>query len=196
MHIGARIRWLRLKSKLTQQQVADALGIDRSMLSRYEKGIYRLDAQLIVPLAQLYGVQPNDLFDLPPNADVSLTEVRVLGRVAANRLRLADQETEGLELVPSELTKGGDHYYLRVSGDCMAPDIPDGSFALVRSQPDVEDGERAVVIVGDEDGTLKRVHRMDGMILLKADNPSTKPILVPTSSVRILGKVVAVTTKL
>jgi repressor LexA len=197
MGIGDRIRQFRLARELTQEQVAQALGVDRSMVARYERGTYRVKDQLILPLANILGVQPNDLFgDLPTNAQVGLTEVRVLGHVAADKLSLAEQDVEGFELVPSEMVRGGDYYCLRVEGDCMAPQIPDGSFALVREQPDVEDGEPAVVCVGSEEGTLKRVYRMQGdTVLLKADNPSIPPILVNASEVRVKGKVTAVISK-
>lgn len=50
------IRRLRRENGLTQQQVADHLGIDRSTYAYYESGRTRLNVDVLVSLAHFYKV--------------------------------------------------------------------------------------------------------------------------------------------
>jgi len=51
------IRTLRKERGLTQQQLADHLGIDRSTYAYYEGGRTRLNIDVVVELAQFYQVR-------------------------------------------------------------------------------------------------------------------------------------------
>ncbi len=53
--VGKQLEGLRTKSKLTQQQVANYLGIDQSLVSRYEKGERPLSSVQLESLANLFG---------------------------------------------------------------------------------------------------------------------------------------------
>lgn len=64
----------------------------------------------------------------------------------------------------------------------------------IRKQPDVEEGEiAAVVINGDNEATLKRVKRQNGLTMLIPDNTDYKPYIITESNpATILGKAVKV----
>ena len=51
-----RIRDLREDNDLTQQKVADAIGITQRKYSYLETGVQQLTADILVRLADLYGV--------------------------------------------------------------------------------------------------------------------------------------------
>jgi repressor LexA len=65
---------------------------------------------------------------------------------------------------------------------------------MIRKQPDVEEGEiAAVVINGDNEATLKRVKRQNGLTMLIPDNTDYKPYIITESNpATILGKAVKV----
>ncbi|HAP8297959.1 TPA: hypothetical protein IV001_002285, partial [Enterococcus faecium] len=65
---------------------------------------------------------------------------------------------------------------------------------MIRKQPDVEEGEiAAVVISGDNEATLKRVKRQNGLTMLIPDNTDYKPYIITESNPdTILGKAVKV----
>lgn len=54
----------------------------------------------------------------------------------------------------------------------MEPRISSGDLALVHSQPDVESGDLAVVLVDGEEGTLKKVLKKEGAVILQPFNPA------------------------
>ena len=71
--------------------------------------------------------------------------------------------------------------------------IFDGDIVLIREQPDVDNGEIAAVLIGEE-ATLKRVYKYKNRIELRAENPTYAPLNYEASelsSIRILGKAVA-----
>lgn len=65
---------------------------------------------------------------------------------------------------------------------------------MIRKQLDVEEGEiAAVVINGDNEATLKRVKRQNGLTMLIPDNTNYKPYIITESNpATILGKAVKV----
>jgi transcriptional regulator with XRE-family HTH domain len=67
--VGPRLRALRRQRETTLAAVAEATGISVSTLSRLESGQRRPTLELLLPLAQAYGVQLDDLVGAPPTGD-------------------------------------------------------------------------------------------------------------------------------
>ena len=63
VQFGKRCKILRQERGLTQQQVADALGISRSAYAYYEIGRQRALAFCIMELAQYFQVSADSLLD-------------------------------------------------------------------------------------------------------------------------------------
>ena len=61
--IGNFLRELRKEKKLTQEQVADKLGVSGRTISRWETGAYMPDISLIVDIAEMYDVDVRDIID-------------------------------------------------------------------------------------------------------------------------------------
>lgn len=85
--VGARVRYWRLRRKLTQQTVADLAGISRSYLAMIESGERALDRRSrIASLARALRITPTDLTGEPvPAGDDALAEATA----ALPALRLA-----------------------------------------------------------------------------------------------------------
>ncbi len=85
-------------------------------------------------------------------------------------------------------------FCLRVKGDSMInARICDGDIVFIRKQPNVNDGEIAAVLIGDE-ATLKRVYKKKNEIILVAENPNYAPMVYKNhelNEIIILGKVIA-----
>ena len=64
MEIGAKIKQLRNKAGLTQEQLASALGISAQSVSKWENAITMPDVALLPLLAGELGVSIDELFDL------------------------------------------------------------------------------------------------------------------------------------
>lgn len=67
--VGPRLRAIRKKRGTTLADVAAKTGISVPTLSRLETGLRRPTLELLLPLAQMYRVQIDDLIGAPPTGD-------------------------------------------------------------------------------------------------------------------------------
>lgn len=128
-----------------------------------------------------------------PGKITNIKKLPILGIIRAGKPLFAEQNVIGYEFVDAESIKGGEFFFLKVTGDSMIGSrIQEGDLVLVRRQAEVENGEIAIVMVNSEDATLKRVYKQDNQIVLQADNPNYPPKVYKDRDVRIVGKVVKV----
>ena len=117
----------------------------------------------------------------------------LLGSIACGEPILAQENLEGDVDLPDHVHAD---FALRCRGDSMInARIFDGDIVYIRRQDEVEDGQIAVVLIGDE-ATLKRVRLYPDHLSLEPENPLYRPIVLwgeEMSRARILGLAVAFT---
>jgi len=120
--------------------------------------------------------------------------IPIVGRVAAGVPLLAQQNIEDTVQLPKEWAPAG-AFLLKVQGNSMeGAHILDGDYVLVHPQQMAANGEIVVALIGEE-ATVKRFHRTDQGITLKAENPNYEPIEIERSeaaSFKVIGKVMGV----
>lgn len=68
-HVGERIQALRRSHSLTQQQVANLLGVSQQQVRKYESGETRLGVKHLLKLAATLGVPNSYFFENLPSRD-------------------------------------------------------------------------------------------------------------------------------
>jgi transcriptional regulator with XRE-family HTH domain len=91
--VGPRLRALRTRRNLTLNEVSASSGVSASTLSRLESGQRRPNLELLLPIAQLYGVPLDDLVGAPRTGDP--------------RIHLRPIEHAGMTAVPLTRRPGG-----------------------------------------------------------------------------------------
>ena len=121
-------------------------------------------------------------------------EIENRKKISDNINKLIEENIDGYIEEFADNLPSGELFYLKTKGDSMMPTIPENSYVMIRKQPDVEEGEiAAVVINGDNEATLKRVKRQNGLTMLIPDNANHKPYIITESNpATILGKAVKV----
>lgn len=111
--------------------------------------------------------------------------LQVVGEIAAGRPIEAVETPEPVE-ADEYLPRDGDHYCLRVRGDSMIEDgIREGDLVVCRRTSTARNGDVVVAIVGDEEATLKRFHRLpDGRVRLEPANSRMKPVVFDRCQIR------------
>ncbi|MFV0490252.1 MAG: transcriptional repressor LexA [Pseudorhodobacter sp.] len=119
-------------------------------------------------------------------------EVPVMGRIAAGVPIEAIQDISHHVAVPGTMLSGrGQHYALEVRGDSMIEaGINDGDIVVICEQSTAENGDIVVALVDDQEATLKRFRRREGMILLEAANPAYETRILPAHQVKVQGRLV------
>ena len=61
MNFGNRLKTLRIKKKLTQQQLADLLGLTKSVISAYENGLRYPAYDVLIKISRIFKVSTDFL---------------------------------------------------------------------------------------------------------------------------------------
>ena len=168
--IGEILKRYRLAAKLTQKNVADALGVNRVSVTQWENGSAKPNIERLGELAKLFGVPIDALLTGTPlntviptanikndviPADVGLPprqympqDVPVMGTAACN----ADHGSFKLDASiidyvrrPPGLLSTKDVYALYVEGDSMEPRFTAGDLVFVHPRKPVRIGDSVVV---------------------------------------------------
>lgn len=77
MELGKKIRALRFKAGLTQEQLAEKLGVGAQSVSKWENAVAMPDITALPLLAEIFGVSIDDLFDLTTEQRLNRIENRM-----------------------------------------------------------------------------------------------------------------------
>lgn len=137
-----------------------------------------------------------------PNPDDRSVSIPILGYIHAGIPMVAEQNIIGYATIPENQHSSGpgSYFFLKVKGDSMINSrIQEGDLVLVHRQPNVENGEIAVVLINNEEATVKRVYydHDNKLITIKPDNPKYEPRTFTFKQaaelpIEIIGKVVEV----
>ncbi|MEC9435086.1 MAG: transcriptional repressor LexA [Pseudomonadota bacterium] len=118
--------------------------------------------------------------------------VPLMGRIAAGVPISAIQHQERMVGVPGGmLGRGREHYALEVKGDSMIDaGIHDGDLVVIERRDTADNGDIVVALVEEEEATLKRLRRQNGMIALEAANPAYETRLFREDQVKVQGRLV------
>lgn len=212
--IGIRIKQAREEKGLTQEELANSLGLNKSTIQRYEAAIIeKIKLPVIESIAQILDVNPEWLSDKTDNRTsyidcsdslselmnkydsikpIALKRFPMLGEIACGEPVFAEENKEHYIMADMDINAD---FCLTAKGDSMInARIYEGDIVFIKEMPIVENGDIAAVIIEDN-ATLKRVYYYpnDNMLQLVAENPKYKPLVYQNDElnhIRILGKAV------
>lgn len=120
----------------------------------------------------------------------------VLGKISAGLPILAAENIEDYSFAPSsKIQEGYDYFFLRVQGDSMNMEFPDGCLLLVQRQASLEKGQIGVFRINGDDATVKRFKEENGLVMLepRSTNPIHETQTYDPSKIKveIIGKVIS-----
>lgn len=202
MEVYERIKNRRKELGLSADNVAEALGISRATLYRYESAdIEKLPTTILEPLSKILHCSPAYLMGWSELTKKKGIVINVLGRVAAGIPIEAIEEVIDTEEISEDLAHTGTFFGLQIHGDSMQPRICEGDVVIVRQQEDAETGDIVIALVNGDDATCKRLKKYHDGIELIPNNPTYEPLFfsneeINSKPVRIIGKVVELRAKL
>lgn len=191
----------RKAARLTQAELASKIGITQSGYSDWERGETKIDSASLAKLSEILGVSIDYLVGKTNSPGNKYIRIPVLGRVAAGIPIDAIEEIIDWEDISATAAADGEYFGLVIKGRSMEPKISDGDTVIVRKQPDVRDGEIAVVLVNGDEGTVKKIKKGPHGVTLISSNPAYDPMFYTNEEieqlpVQILGRVVELRAKL
>lgn len=205
MTIGERIKTIRLQKSMTQEDLAKHISSTKQAIYKYETGIVtNIPLNRLEQIADALGVTAAYLmgWDDGTVSASNLTPFRrakrqipLVGDIACGTPILAEQNITRLVDLPDGIDAD---YCLTCHGDSMiGARIYDGDIVYIRQQAEVDNGQIAAVLIGDE-ATLKRVYYYPEKqkLMLQAENTAFEPLMYigdELSEIRIIGLAIAFT---
>lgn len=215
MDLLTRIFGLVDEAHMEQKQFASILGTTDKTVSAWRTGRSKSYTKYLPQIADALGTTTEYLLTgngpkhkravsesdtaLPKGAEHidlgTFHRIPILGRISAGLPLYAEQHIEGYTV--TDLNGQAEYFALIVHGDSMnALGINNGYRIIVRRQDQVDNGEVAVVMVGDEDATVKRFYATGDTVTLmpQSTNPEHQPQIYDATEtrIRVIGKVVKV----
>lgn len=202
--IGQRLKSVRESLGRTLDDVASDIGVARSTILRYENGtILKIKLPVIEAISRSLNVNPDWVIGKssdrriqsqhPANFEAmpGRKTVPIIGTIACGYPITAEQNFDGSIDVPDWISCD---FVLRCQGDSMInARIHDGDIVCIRYQQTADNGQIVAVLIDGEfetEATLKRLHLVDGGVVLMAENPAYPPQVFlgeDASRVHIIG---------
>jgi len=127
--------------------------------------------------------------DLPKK---NIHEIPVLGKIAAGTPIEAIQNEVNKIAIPEALSKNGEHFGLKVSGDSMIEaGINDGDTVIVRKANSANNGQIVVALIDDHEAMLKRLRKKGKVIALESANKKYETKIFGPDRVKVQGILVS-----
>lgn len=182
----------------TLKEIAD--GVGSSAVSTIHKHVQHLiDKGFLershgsgnnIVLAEVAGAEAAPVEELPAGAGRMLP---YYGEVAAGAPLLPESRALPMEVPVAIHRDRDDLFVLRVKGDSMMEDaILDGDLVVLQRRGDYRNGERVVVLIDEEEVTLKELRRDGQGIWLIPHNPDLSPRCYAPERIQVQGTLVGV----
>ena len=206
---GKKLKEALIKKQMSQKELADKMGVNKSTITRYIKDKSAVSNTKIVEIANILNISPSDLFsnykeEHPIYKGVSLEEIideddefekiPLLGEVAAGvPIYMDDDLNDYITVDKKYIQSGYDYFCLTIRGDSMYPILMNKDIVLVRSQSTCNSNDIAIVSVDNETATAKYVYKHKDKLELRPANPNYIPLVFSkdevNTRVRIIGVV-------
>ena len=126
------------------------------------------------------------------NKKRNVNEVPVLGEIAAGTPIDAIQNEVNRIAIPEELSKNGEHFGLKVSGDSMIEaGINDGDTVIIKKASSADNGQIVVALIDDHEAMLKRIRKKGKVVALESANKRYETKIFGPDRVKVQGVLVS-----
>lgn len=191
---GEMIKYYRKKLGLTQEELGNYVGVQKSAIAKYENGrIENLKRSTIEKLSELFGILPSELLGISATNNVMSNTTNVIGVIPAGTPLEAIEDIIGEIEYPSRFANK-EVFALQIKGDSMNKVLPDGCIGLFEKTSTLENGEIGAIMVNGDDATIKKFYRLTDSYVLEpvSFNPEHHPLIIKDGTVPVhaIGKLI------
>ena len=120
------------------------------------------------------------------------SKISVLGSIAAGTpIEAIQQEVDKVSL-PDELQNNGEFFGLKIKGDSMIEaGINNGDTVIIKKSSTADNGQIAVVLIDNQEATLKRIRKKGKTIALEAANKNYDTKIYAANRIKIQGRLIS-----
>jgi len=126
------------------------------------------------------------------NEKISSNDVPVLGKIAAGTPIEAIQNEVSRVVLPDTISKNGDHFGLKISGDSMIEaGINDGDTVIIKKTNTADNGQIVVALIDGHEAMLKRIRKKGKVVALESANKRYETKIFGPDRVKVQGVLVS-----
>lgn len=177
IYIGSKIKQLRRKRNITQNELGKLLGVKNNTISAYERGAISTDQDILYRLADIFGVSINDFFPNNNESKKLSSEYKYFPAYVSAGLpndveAVTEYETISIaDEIMGKYAGNKDIFITRINGDSMNKVIPHDSLIAVRPvSPETLKNGDIVVYKFDSEYAVKRFYKQDNKVIFRPDS--------------------------
>lgn len=203
IELGLYLKNIRESKEISLREVEKLTGVGYSHLSMIENGKRNVTPALLKNLAKIYNVNYIDLYEKAGYLDLAESEkikndiietkqsLALLGTVKAGYNYLANENIIGYVSIDNRISDINNCYALKVTGSSMQPVLYEDDIVIVHRQNDIESGQIGIVLIDNEEATVKKIIKHNDYIELIAFNSYYPPKrLSNNDNFKIIGRVI------
>lgn len=190
MNMGERIRQLRIANGLTQEELGNYIGVQKSAIRKYEKGeVENMKRSSIQTLSKLFKVSPSYLMCLENEDNYSNIKKEIsipllsnfVDNLEKSKLKFFVKDILSVEQFPPNT------FALQITDNSMLPLLGTGDIAIITEQFNFESGQTCL-LVNNEILMIRKVLKVENEYELHAMNPYYP--IERIKDLKIYGKVI------
>lgn len=209
MFLGELIKKYRIDNEISMRDFSKICGLSHTYIAALEKNIDSRTGKPIAPtldtvklVAKALNISIDDMLKILDdeqefivNENISSNEYKqafpLLGMVKAGYDYFASENIIGYVAVDKKVNDVENCYALQIVGDSMQPILYEDDIIIVHKQNDVESGQVGIILIDNEEATVKKVIKHEDYIELIAFNSYYPPKkLTQDDNFKIIGKVI------
>lgn len=193
-----KIKILRIKKGLKQEELSKIINVSQASLSGYENEKFEPDNKTLLHLASYFGVSTDYLLgneDVPWSFAKQEKKIPVFRRIRAEWSVQNAKEIIGYEEISEDMVRQGNYFAIKAHGDSMEPRIQDGDIVIMHKQSEAESGNVVAVSISGNEATIQKIVKYESGLTLISYNPKYDPVSYSKADVIrlpiiVLGKAV------
>ena len=126
------------------------------------------------------------------NRKKNVSDIPILGQIAAGTPIEALQNEVSKVTLPEVLSKNGEYFGLKISGDSMIEaGINDGDTVIVKKTNTADNGQIVVALIDDHEAMLKRIRKKGKVVALESANKRYETKIFGPDRVKVQGVLVS-----
>ncbi len=187
-YFSENLKEIRKRHGMTQTELANLLGKQKSTVSNYETGYAPPTYEVLQKLAEIFNVSIDDL--TKPPAPLKENSIDKNNRIEMPLISSEKDVKENSSFsVPIEIMGNGNFLVMKLEDNSLsASNLNEGDLVLFNCACDIKNGDLVAVKLADETKLVRYIYFQDETVTLVASE-KTAPLVFPSSEVTMLGKV-------
>ena len=170
-----RLHQLRKDRGMSQEELGNLIGVQKTAIYKYEKGLTSIPQNKIAKICDIFGVPADYILGRSNETPAELrkfVKIKLYDRWTVNGPIESRISEIGYEVPKSEVKTVEKNYFaIKFMGESMYPFYMDSDIVIIEKGVDFKTGDDILLSIGESDAIIRKCSKDPDGILIKAINP-------------------------